>query len=147
MWGSKPLMIVSTTDILVLHTAKVVHFHYNSRKSSKRTLNPTMHVLIRHSTPLSRCFCIGTLRGISKESLYVCTGPWFFTVPQKTKLPPSPPSIHKPIIHQTSAPNHNIQFIQLLSQDQSHMILWLYGFSGWFSIFQLIYNTHINKHR
>ena len=49
-------MIVSTTNILVLHTAKIVHFHYISHKSSKRTLNPTMHVLIRHSTPTFEVF-------------------------------------------------------------------------------------------
>ena len=33
MWGSKPLLTVSTVDISVLHSAEVVHFHHNSRKS------------------------------------------------------------------------------------------------------------------
>ena len=35
LWGSKPLMTVSTADISVLHSAEVVHFHHNSRKSSE----------------------------------------------------------------------------------------------------------------
>ena len=35
MWGSKPLLTVSTADISVLHSAEVVHFHHNSRKSSE----------------------------------------------------------------------------------------------------------------
>ena len=35
MWGFKPLLTVSTDDISVLHSAEIVHFHHNSRKSLK----------------------------------------------------------------------------------------------------------------
>jgi hypothetical protein len=33
MWGSRPLLTVSTTVITVLHSTEVVHFHHKSRKS------------------------------------------------------------------------------------------------------------------
>ena len=36
MWESKPLLTVSTADISVLHSAEVVHFHHNSRKSFEK---------------------------------------------------------------------------------------------------------------
>ena len=35
MRGSKPLITASTTDILVLHSAEIVHFTHKSRKSSE----------------------------------------------------------------------------------------------------------------
>jgi hypothetical protein len=33
MWGSRPLLTVSTADWLVLHSAEVAHFHHSSRRS------------------------------------------------------------------------------------------------------------------
>jgi hypothetical protein len=66
MWGSRPLLTVSTTDWSILHSAEVVHFHHSSRKSSE-ALNPTTHVLIRNNTTLSRCDFIGTLRSLYKD--------------------------------------------------------------------------------
>src|SRR6185369_12038261 len=61
------------------------------------------YVLIRHNTTLPRCDCIGTLRGLYKESLYVCVGPCR-AVPQKTQLP-SPAPQHKLITTKRNNPN------------------------------------------
>jgi hypothetical protein len=35
MWGSRPLLTVSTANRLVLHSAEVVHFHHKSSKNSE----------------------------------------------------------------------------------------------------------------
>jgi hypothetical protein len=40
MWGSRPLLTVSTADRSVLHSAEVVHFHHSSRKSSEELWTP-----------------------------------------------------------------------------------------------------------
>ena len=69
MWGSKPSVTVSTADISVLHSAEVLHFHHNSRKSSEELWTQPRNVLARHNTTLPRCDCIGTLRGLYKDSL------------------------------------------------------------------------------
>ena len=100
MWGSRPILTVSTTVITILHSAEVVHFHVKVSKNFK----PNHDVLARHNTTLPRCDCIGTLRGLSKKILYVRTGPWLSAVPQKRKLSSPAPSILKPKIHQSNTP-------------------------------------------
>src|SRR6185437_8283677 len=66
------------------------------------------YVLIRHNTTLPRCDCIGTLRGFSKESLYVRTGLLLSAVPQKTKLSSPAPqsSITQKSTNQTPQARH-----------------------------------------
>jgi hypothetical protein len=36
MWGSRPLLTVSTANQLVLHSAEVVHFHHKLSKNSDK---------------------------------------------------------------------------------------------------------------
>jgi hypothetical protein len=47
MWGSRPLLTVSTADRSILHSAKVVHFHHSSRKSSEELW--TQHTCADHA--------------------------------------------------------------------------------------------------
>ena len=65
MWGSKPILTVSTTIITILHSAEVVHFHVKVSKNFK----PNHDVLARHNTTLPMCDCIGTLRSLYKDSI------------------------------------------------------------------------------
>jgi hypothetical protein len=73
MWGSKPLLTVGTANRLVLQSLEVVHFHH-SRVNVLGTLNPTMLCKSRHNNTLPRCDCIGTLRGLYKNS-QICDNP------------------------------------------------------------------------
>ena len=68
MWGSNPLLTVSMADISVLHSAEIVHLHHNSRKSSKN-FKPNHASAAKHYITLPRCDCLGTLRGLYKDSL------------------------------------------------------------------------------
>ena len=80
MWESKPLLTVSTADISVLHSAEVVHFYHNSRKSSgERWTQP--RICADQAQYHTYEVWLGMLRGLSKESLYVCTGPLLSAVP------------------------------------------------------------------
>ena len=63
------------------------------------------------------------------------------------KLPSPAPKISITKNPPIKRPRHDIQSIQLLSQDQSHIVLWLHCFLWWFSMFQLNHNTLVNKYR
>ena len=129
-------MTVSTADISVLHSTEVVHFHHNSRKSFEELW--TQPCMCRPSTLLHflRCDCIGTLRGFCKESLYVGVGSYFFSTSEDSASFTAPP--HKPKHHQASHPNTIYSSSNYLAKTRAHVVLWLYCFLEWFSMFQLI---------
>src|SRR6185437_8677773 len=84
---------MSTANRLVLTLQRLYTFTTIRVKVLKNFEPSHAYVLIRHNTTLSRCDCIGTLRGLYKKSLYLRTGPLLSAVPQKTKLPsPAPQS-------------------------------------------------------
>ena len=62
-------MTVSTADISVLNTLQSLYTLPTSRVKVQKNFGPNHVVLIRHNTTLSRCGCIGTLRGLYKDSL------------------------------------------------------------------------------
>ena len=150
MWGSKPLVTVSTADISVLHSAKVVHFHHNSRKSSEELCTQPRCVdqaqyhtsevwLHRDATrPLQR---FPNLHWSAKVSgRVVITLPNEEDALTKTYIytsrgPSYTPSTHSPLTLlvrplQTRVSNYSAKTRAMWS-------LWLYYFPGWFSMFQL----------
>jgi hypothetical protein len=62
-------MTVSTVDILVLNTLQRLYTLPTSRVKVQKNFGPNHTVLIKHNTTLPRCGCIGTLRGLYKDSL------------------------------------------------------------------------------
>ena len=62
-------MTVSTANRLVLTLQRLYTFTTIRVKVPKNFEPNHAYVLIRHNTTLSRCDCIGTLRGLYKDSL------------------------------------------------------------------------------
>ena len=56
-------------DISVLNTLQRLYTLPTSRVKVQKNFGPYHAVLIRHNTTLPRCDCIGTLRGLYKDSL------------------------------------------------------------------------------
>jgi hypothetical protein len=70
MWGSRPPLNMGMANRLVLYFAEAVHLYHKLRKSS-RDFKPNHAMSAKHHTTLSKCDCIGTLRGLYKESSHV----------------------------------------------------------------------------
>ena len=62
-------MTVSTADISVLNTLQRLYTFTTSHVKVQKNFGPNHAVLARHNTTLPRCDCIGTLRGLYKDSL------------------------------------------------------------------------------
>ena len=84
--GSKPLLTVSTANRLVLTLQRLYTFTTIRIKVLKNFEPNHTYVLIRHNTTLLRCDCIGTLRGLYKDSL-TCDNPLRFQVKVVITLP------------------------------------------------------------
>ena len=116
-------------------------------------------MLARHHTTLPRCDCIGTLRGLYKDSL-MCSNPLGFRLKQGIKLPSGYRVLAKPnsLLEQVYTPSpatpsplsgkayHTLRYL-IIQKRQSHMSCGCTLFLGGRSMLPLMHDNLVSKHR